>query len=182
MNASCLLDACRAAGLSLEAEGQDLFVEADRDPPAALLDELKLHKAEIVALLREPVAAGLPEGDLAQAKDTGRSPADWRDLYDERSAIRQYDGHYSRAEAEEMAWAEIQNRWQMEHGERVPRDLCAGCRRPISAPAALDLIDGNRVHLDSNTNCLIRHGERWRAAATRALIGLGLCPPAGDAE
>jgi hypothetical protein len=179
MNASCLLDACRAAGLSLEAEGQDLFVEADRDPPAALLDELKLHKAEIVALLREPVAAGLQEGDLAQAKDTGRSPADWRDLYDERSAIRQYYGHYSRAEAEALAWGEMQNRWHAEHGERVSRDLCAGCRRPIRTEKVLDLIDGNRVHTSDDNACLAQQGSRWRAAATRALMAFGLRLPVG---
>jgi hypothetical protein len=97
-------------------------------------------------------------------------PAAWRDLYDERSAIRQYDAHYSRAEAEALAWGEMQNRWHAEHGERVSRDLCAGCRRPIGTEKALDLIDGNRVHLGSNTDCLIRHGERWRAAAARALM------------
>jgi hypothetical protein len=107
----------------------------------------------------------------------GTEPADWRDLYEERAAIRQYDGRYSRAEAEVLTWGEMQNRWHAEHGEPVSRDFCAGCRRPIGAASALDLIDGNRVHLDSNTDCLIRHGERWRAAATRALMGLGLRPP-----
>jgi len=35
--------------------------------------------------------------------------------------------------------------------------------------AALDLIDGNRVHDRAGNGCLIRHGKRWRAAATRAL-------------
>jgi hypothetical protein len=41
------------------------------------------------------------------------------------------------------------------------------------------MIDGNRVHL-AILDCLIRHGERWRAAATRALIAMGLQPPAGE--
>jgi hypothetical protein len=57
--------------------------------------------------------------------------------------------------------------------------MCAGCRRHIGSAEALDLIDGNRVHLDGN-DCLIRHSEAWRAAATRALIALGLRSP--DAE
>jgi hypothetical protein len=109
-------------------------------------------------------------------------PAAWRDLYEERSAIRQYDGHYGHAEAEALAWSEVQTRWHMECGERVSRDFCAGCRRPIGTGSALDLIDGSRVHLDNGDSCLIRHGKRWRAAATRALMALGLCPPAGGAE
>lgn len=101
---------------------------------------------------------------------------DWRDLYEERASIREFDGHYIRAEAERLAWAELQNRWHMERGERVPPDLCAGCRRPIGDAAALDLIDRCRVHF-KNSDCLIRHGERWRVAATRALLALGLRPP-----
>ena len=30
------------------------------------------------------------------------------------------------AEAERFAWAELQNRWHMAHGERVSPDLCGG--------------------------------------------------------
>jgi hypothetical protein len=65
----------------------------------------------------------------------------------------------------------------MTHGERVPGRLCAGCRRPIGAAETLDLIDGNRVHDRPDNACLIWHGERWRAAASRALIAFGLEPP-----
>ena len=35
------------------------------------------------------------------------------------------------------------------------------------------MIDGNRVHFENNA-CLIRHGDRWRDAATRALEDMGL--------
>jgi hypothetical protein len=58
-------------------------------------------------------------------------------------------------------------------------DLCAGCRRPLGNAELLHLGDGNRVHLD-NLNCVIRHGERWRRAATRALVAMGLQPPAEE--
>jgi hypothetical protein len=141
---------------------------------------------------------------IVERGEFGTEPAAWCDLYEKRAAIRQYDGHYSRAEAEALAWGEMQNRWHAEHGERVSRDFCAGCRRPIGTAAALDLIDGSRVHLDvrvpverdhgfrwkmitqspehaldGGNDCLIRHGKRWRAAATRALTAFGLCPPVG---
>jgi hypothetical protein len=105
-------------------------------------------------------------------------PGFWRELHEERVAVRQYNGGYRRDEAEGLAWGELQNRWHMTRGERVSRELCAGCRRPIGNAEALDMIDGNRVHL-AILDCLIRHGERWRAAATRALIAIGLRPPVG---
>jgi len=50
---------------------------------------------------------------------------------------------------------------------------------PIGNAEALGMIDGNRVHL-AILDCLIRHGKRWRAAATRGLIAIGLQPPAGE--
>jgi hypothetical protein len=111
--------------------------------------------------------------DLATA-----DPSRWCALYEERAARREFDGGYPRAKAELLAWREIEWRWHMAHGERVPPDLCAGCRRPIGMAKSLDLIDGARLH-DSGYDCLIRHGERWRRAATRALAAIGLQPPAG---
>jgi hypothetical protein len=103
-------------------------------------------------------------------------PPLWRDLFEERAAIRQFD---DRTAADRLAWGELQNRWHMAHGPRVPQHLCAGCRRPIGEAAALDLIDGNRVHDAAGHDCLIRWGERWRGAATRALVAMGLRPRAG---
>jgi hypothetical protein len=102
--------------------------------------------------------------------------ADWRHLFEERAAHREYDGGYTHAEAERLAWGEMQNRWHMEHGDRVPRDLCPGCRQQLGSTEVLDLIDGTRVHFKNN-ECLIRYGERWRTAATRGLLGFGLKPP-----
>lgn len=126
-----------------------------------------------------PVAGALPDDDETISGGHSTDPADWHDFYEEGAAIRQYDVQYSCAEAEALAWGAIQTRWHVEHGERVSRDLCAGCRRPIGTEKVLDLIDGNRVHTSDDNACLARHGERWRAAATRALMALGLRPPAG---
>jgi hypothetical protein len=61
------------------------------------------------------------------------------------------------------------------------RDLCAGCRRPIVDRAALDLIDGNRIHCSPDNDCLIQHDQRWRAAARRALIAFDIKPPGESA-
>ena len=59
--------------------------------------------------------------------------------------------------------------WHIEHGERVPRERCAGCRNTIAArEAVLELADGNRTHLADDYACLIAWGERWRRAARQA--------------
>ena len=104
----------------------------------------------------------------------------WSALFEERVLRHQYVGRL-RAEAEQLAWGDLQSRWHIEHGERVPRDLCAGCRRSIGDMKALDLIDGCRVHFANHT-CLFRHGDRWREAAARALQQAGLRPPRASNE
>ena len=52
MSAVEALKAARAAGVELALDGDDLVLEAASAPPAAVLDALSRHKAEIVALLR----------------------------------------------------------------------------------------------------------------------------------
>jgi hypothetical protein len=107
------------------------------------------------------------------------NPARWHDFFEGRVGHWELGDRRPRAEAERLAWAEMQSRWQMEHCERVPREICAGCRRPIGTATALDLIDGSRVHLHDGNPCLIRHGKRWRAAAAWALMAFGLRLPVG---
>jgi hypothetical protein len=60
MIAQRLIEDARAAGLSMEVEGGDLIVEADRDPPPGLLAELRQHKAEVIAFLVPPPLASAP--------------------------------------------------------------------------------------------------------------------------
>jgi hypothetical protein len=102
----------------------------------------------------------------------------WSDFYQERAALREYEGGYSRAEAERLAWGEVEWRWHMAHcGTAVP-GVCAGCRRPIADEAVIFLIDGARIHDRRDNSCLIRFGKYWRGAARASLIALGLQPPA----
>jgi hypothetical protein len=130
------------------------------------------HKAEIIALISADGVTGQETDDTT----------DWRDLYEQRAAHWSLEGRRSRAEAEALAWAELENRWHRMRGERVPPDICAGCRRRIGAAGALVLSDGNRAHIDDAGECVTRHGERWRVAASRALIAMGLRPPAASEE
>lgn len=132
--------------------------------------------------IRLVLASMSQKSQMSQAREGEElwPPDRWRDEYEERAAIREFDGHYSRAEAERLAWGELENRWHKERDDRVPADTCAGCRRSIGQSPALDLTDGNRVHDRPDHACLIQHGKRWRGAATRALIEMGLTPPATD--
>jgi hypothetical protein len=79
MIAQRLLDACRAAGLSLQLEGQDVFVEAHRDPPPELLAELCQHKAELIEFLRA-VPDGPDERAAIIAEGAG-VPRSWAEGY-----------------------------------------------------------------------------------------------------
>jgi hypothetical protein len=65
----------------------------------------------------------------------------------------------------------------MAHCEPAAAGICAGCQQPIGSDDVIVMIGGNRCHDRAGHACLIRHGERWRNAATAALIALGLQPP-----
>ena len=78
MSAADALKAARAAGIQLGVDGEDLVLTASVPPPAAVIDLLASHKAEVVALLR-------PGRD-------GWSAEDWQVFFDERAGIVEFDG------------------------------------------------------------------------------------------
>jgi len=101
-------------------------------------------------------------------------------FYQERTEAREYDVGHSRSEAERLAWGETQLRWHAERGKKAPPGICAGCQRDLKdIEPSIELGDGTRVHLRHDHGCLIKHGQRWRSAADRALIAIGLEKPHG---
>ena len=110
------------------------------------------------------------------ADASGLDPTIWSDIYEERAAHRQFDGDYPRVEAELLAWREIEWRWHFAHREQVPVEVCAGCGQLIGADEALDLIDDARIHMKGH-RCRTAYEQRWRRAASSALVTLGLQPP-----
>jgi hypothetical protein len=97
MNAVGVLDAARAAGLCLVVDGDDLVLESSDPPPSAVLDLIRTHKSEIIAAITASKVASAASTDYI---------ADWRDWYEERAAILQFDDGHNRAEAERLAWSE----------------------------------------------------------------------------
>jgi hypothetical protein len=73
MIAHRLIEDAKAVGLSIEIDGGDLIVEADRDPPGELIARLRAHKAEVIAFLL-PQRAGAGVGAIEPSKCEGNHP------------------------------------------------------------------------------------------------------------
>jgi hypothetical protein len=113
MNAADALKAARAAGVELALDGDDLALKAASAPPAAVIDALSQHKAEIVSLLRPG--------------DDGWSAEDWQGLFDERVAIAEFDGRQTRANAEAQAFACCLIEWLNRNPAQSVPGRCLGC-------------------------------------------------------
>jgi hypothetical protein len=198
MDAASLLAEIRRSG------GDVRLIACDRlklvAPPALLADlteRVRAAKPMLLAALadtgRNMVAAQEEGGGVSNPRRNGateqhstatsssdraiRTPAaDWRARH--REAWAYWSAFRTADEAAQLAWSELLNEWHRRHGTRNPLSRCAGCGAPMGGFAALDLADGNRVHID-NLDCLLSFGERWRNEATAGLRALGLDPPAG---
>lgn len=91
MTVTAALKAAANAGVSVTIDGDELVLRAESEPAPAIVDLIRAHKPQIARLLRE----------------AGWSEADWQALFDERAAIMEYDGGFSRREGEQRATDEI---------------------------------------------------------------------------
>jgi hypothetical protein len=113
MKAMGALQAARAAGIDLEADGDDLVLGADSEPSAEVLEDLVRHKAEIIALLRHGLGVWSAE--------------DWKAFFDERAGIAEFDAGLSRAQAEARAFACCIVEWLNRNPASSPSGRCLGC-------------------------------------------------------
>ena len=105
MNAMETLKAAQTAGVFVGVDAGDLVLEAAAEPPRALLHLLKRHKVEIVAFL-----------------DSGPdnwSAEQWREFFDERAAIAEFDGGLVSAAAVDLVFACCVTEWRRQHPERA---------------------------------------------------------------
>jgi hypothetical protein len=89
-----------AAGGVIQHAGDKIKLTAPQPLPADLFARIREAKPALLAILAEA--------------------SDWRDLYEERAAIREFDGGYPRAEAERLAWGELEDHWHRLHGGGRP--------------------------------------------------------------
>ena len=85
MTPAVLIQQVQAAGGSIHATGGRLKLSAPRPLPPDLVETIKTHKAEVLIYLGDDLAENI------------------REHFEERAAIREYDGHESRKEAEAKA-------------------------------------------------------------------------------
>jgi hypothetical protein len=132
---------------------------------------------------RESARSDCRAAPPAQAMSTrsnheeGTGAADLRMRYEERAAIRQHSGHYAKAEAERLAWAEVALDWYRQHGQRMPGHLCAGCGETLHGATVHALPHGEHVHTEDGDRCLLRYGRRRRRLAALALAAIGIPTP-----
>ncbi|MGH7114465.1 MAG: hypothetical protein ACREE9_08220 [Stellaceae bacterium] len=145
-------------GGQIEARGDRLLLSAPRPLPPALVARVAAAKPELLTALADPVI-------------------DWHARHAE--ALAHWCALYPPGQAAPLAWGELQNRWHRLFGARPPERQCAGCGAPVDPDDRFDTGDGNRVHFGDRhgLDCLIAYGKRWRGAATRALVAMGLEPP-----
>jgi hypothetical protein len=90
-----LLEAAAAAGLRLSVQGDRLLVRGPRRAEA-LARRILAHKPEVMATLTRPAAAGLTPEE--------------QEAWEERAAIREFDGGLPREHAEALALADVLKR------------------------------------------------------------------------
>jgi hypothetical protein len=156
MDAVALLHRAQEAGLHIEPKGDRLLVRGPKRAEA-VVKLLAEHKAEVLAALSPSIGSWWRERFAAKAVQWFVGDRDWE-------------------AAKRLAWGDLENEWHHQHGKRRPSWQCAGCDAPIGGSQALNLPDGNRVHLEP-IDCLIRFGKRWRGDASDALVAFGLEPP-----
>jgi hypothetical protein len=162
-----LLLALRRQGVSIVQDGPNLVIDG---PEAVLTDSLvaslRSIKGELTAALRPHAAAEW-------------SAEDWQAYFDERAAVREYDGGQSRAEAEAGALEDTIERWLACHPAELTSasNGCVYCGRPEQPWNALLPIFTPGGGVWMHDQCWPAWYRSRRVHAREALLQAGLCVP-----
>jgi hypothetical protein len=148
-------------GIRLGIAGADLILDAKQEPAPAVLEALKRHKTEIVALL------------VADQDECSRK--DWLAVFDERAAIAEHDGGQTRAAAEQMAFEHCVVEWLNRQPGSADRYACAGCGKPGSNDSVIVPIGTHPANQSwLHPGCWPQWHQDRLAAARQALMALGI--------
>lgn len=158
MNAAEILNIAATAHVRVRLRGNSLVLDAPTPPPSSLLAAVASHKAELMDFLR----------------GRGWSPADWAAFFQERAAIREYDGQLARDDAEAQAVADCVMEWMRRNPVVPAQGGCAACGgggdHEVLVPYGL----GRRIAL--HARCWESWYEARRAAAQAALMAMAVPP------
>jgi hypothetical protein len=152
---------------SVWSEAADLRALFDERAAIAEVDG-GLDRETAERLARQEVTCG-PAGDDVTA---------WRSWMHSRLPVWRARGLSAR-EAARLLWAEAESAWHLRHHPAADPDRCAGCGEWMLDGPGMRLLDGAVIHFGNpdRLDCLLLYGEAWRAAASAALVALGLRKP-----
>lgn len=165
MSAALLIKDARAAGVALllDEDGQSIAWRCSSDPPLGLLARLRDHKAEVIGALRA-------EGQSRRCNDEARL---WRTLFEERAAIREYDGGLPRPDAEAGALQDTIAHWLARNplSPGVPEDGCMHCAGALPVDYRI-AVPAGPGHAWLHPACMREMNEARLALAGREVRGL----------
>jgi hypothetical protein len=161
VSAAEALKAALDAGVSVGIDGDDLVLQASAPPPPSVLDALSRNKAAIVALLRP-------------AKD-GWTAEDWRNFFDERAGIAEFDFGLSRPEVEARAFTCCVAEWLNRNPARSSPGSCLGCGGGEAAhDPLLPFGTGSTGHAWLHARCWQSWHAARKAEAVNMLTAMGI--------
>ncbi len=135
-------------------------------PPVDVLDLLSRHKAAIVTLLR--------------LGNDGWSAEDWRESFDERAGIGEFDGGLARDQAEAQAFSCCVSEWLHRNPVRSVAGRCALCgqSKGLLLPYLTGYSASDPGHTWLHQECSHAWHQERRAKAVAALVASGITVPA----
>jgi len=112
-------------------------------------------------------------------RDQGQiwNAADWREYFDERAGVSEYDAGMRREKAEQQAFEACITRWLDTHPPADTNNaICPHCQKPNGAPgnSCAPVLSGNGGHVWLHHDCLEPWRARRRQEAIAALMAMGI--------
>jgi hypothetical protein len=167
MSAATALRSARQAGVTIATDGDDLVLQAKAPPPTAIIEALRRHKTEIVALLTPATSGRAANACAAWEAD------DWLADFDERAGIAECDGGLNRLEAEALAFECSIVAWLDANPEPSSPGLCARCGAGEASGSVVNPY-GTQNHTWLHPECWATWYQRRRRQAETALAGMGI--------
>jgi hypothetical protein len=161
MSAADILSLAQKDGIDIILSGADLVLEADHEPAPALLDAIRHHKSNIVALLSK--------------HDNAWTSDEWRSYFTEQAGIAEFDGRLPRPEAEAGAFDCCVAEWLNRDHVRSAPSRCLGCGEGEQVHEPLLPFGTETVgHTWLHHRCWSAWHEVRHAQAVAALVAQGI--------